>query len=173
MANNMGKTENQYDFLLITPDGIQQNVISISCPSEEDEDTTEVIAWLRYDTTDYYGYGKDALWIDAIADLQNKLPDGVILKCCVACQHGNMCPVGSNENEVFCLKDILPKEKSDLFYYTENRVEREKRSRKYFDSCNHFDLQSKKHYTYNDYLVYLKLITRHTFSYSFDGLYTV
>lgn len=151
----MSKSETVSNISLITPNGIRQNVINISYVSAEDEDSLEVIAYLRYHEKDYFGYGTDFLWIDAIADLQKKLPDGVFLKCCVACKHGNLCPVGNSANEVFCMKDIVPRKKSDLFFYTEDDSEREKRSKEYFKCCESFDAQNENYYTYNDFLYFL------------------
>ncbi len=104
----------------------------------------------------FYGQGRDFLWTDALADLQNKLSDGIILKCCLACKHGNLCPVGNRENQVFCMKDIIPKQKSDLFFYTEDETERKNRSRTSFECCNTFEQQSEAYYTYNDFVYFLK-----------------
>ena len=82
-----------------------------------------------YDGKEYWGRGNDHLWIDAFADLQKKLPEGVTIKCCLTCRHGNLCPVGNAPNEVFCTKDVLITQKSDLYFYTEDEAECEKRSR--------------------------------------------
>jgi len=110
---------------------------------------------IDYEGQYYFGVGKDYLWCDAFADLQKKLPDGVLLKCCMTCRHGNMCPVGNTPNELFCTKDIEIKEKSDLFFYTEDTEERLKRVRSYTDICDKYQQQSFEYYTYNDYLHYL------------------
>ena len=93
---------------------------------------------------------------DAFSDLQNKLPDNVQIKCCVACRHGNQCPVGNAPNEVFCTKDAVITCKSDCFDYTVDGEEREKRSRRYWDCCDDFCPQDENRYTYSTYFYYLK-----------------
>ncbi len=110
----------------------------------------------KLEGNEYYGYGSDYLWIDAFADLQRKLPTDVILKCCLTCRHGNLCPVGDNNNEVFCTKDVQITQKSDLYFYTEDEDERAKRSRQYCNVCEEFQTQSDEYYTYNDYFYFLK-----------------
>ena len=110
----------------------------------------------KYNGKKYWGHGGDYLWIDAFADLQRQLPEGVFLKCCLTCRHGNLCPVGNDVNEVFCTKDVLITKKSDLYFYTEDDREREKRSKRYSDSCEDHKPQTDGFYTYNDYLYFLK-----------------
>ena len=66
-----------------------------------------------------------------------------------------MCPVGNQPNEVFCTRDVRITQKSDLFFYTEDYAEREKRSKKYTDICENYQSQSEDYYTYNSYLYYL------------------
>ncbi len=110
----------------------------------------------KYNGNQYWGHGKNSLWLDAFADLQRQLPEGVLLKCCLTCRHGNLCPVGNYTNEVFCTKDVLITQKSDLYFYTEDDREREKRSRQYCSSCDDYQPQTDDFYTYNDYLHYLE-----------------
>ena len=110
----------------------------------------------QYKSKQYWGYGTDELWIDAFADLQRKLPEGVFLKCCVTCAHGNHCPVGNVENEIFCTKDVLITQKSDLYFYTEDEEERAKRIRQNCDLCADYRMQCEDIYTYNNYLYFLK-----------------
>ena len=110
----------------------------------------------QYKSKQYWGYGTDELWIDAFADLQRKLPEGVFLKCCVTCAHGNHCPVGNVENEIFCTKDVRITQKSDLYFYTEDEEERAKRIRQNCDLCADYRMQCEDIYTYNNYLYFLK-----------------
>ena len=111
---------------------------------------------IKYGEKEFWGYGMDYLWTDAFADLQKKLPDNVKIQCCLTCRHGNMCPVGNAPGELFCTKDIIPKEKSDLYYYTEEESERKKRLRDYTDLCEDYKEQSEDFFTYNDFLYRLK-----------------
>lgn len=110
---------------------------------------------IEFDKEAFWGYGKNYFWQDAFADLQKKLPENVKLKCCLTCKHGNMCPVGNFQNELFCTKDVLITQKSDLFFYTEDEQERKKRHRKYTDICSDFAYQSEDYFTYNDWLYIL------------------
>ena len=111
-----------------------------------------------YDGKEYWGRGKDYLWTDAFADLQKKLPEGVTIKCCLTCRHGNLCPVGNAPNEVFCTKDVLITQKSDLYFYTEDEAECEKRSRQSCALCEDYQPQTDDYYTYNDFLYHLNKI---------------
>lgn len=87
----------------------------------------------------------------AIFNLVEQLPSNVKIKCCFSCRHGNLCPVGNKDNEIFCVKDFEPKEKSDLFFVTEDYDEREKRSRTLFDICDDYKPLKKGYYTYNSF----------------------
>ncbi len=93
----------------------------------------------------------------AFAELQKKLPEGVSIKCCLTCAHGNLCPYGNIEYEIFCIKDHILQEKLDLI----DLMDQEDhdfllRSRLITDLCDDFTEQNDEHYTYNDYLYYLK-----------------
>ena len=77
-------------------------------------DDDEVEISLEYSGTRYQGMGTDFMWADAFWDLQRKLPDGTSLACCMTCRHGNMCPYGDVENQLFCTKDALITSKHDM-----------------------------------------------------------
>ena len=146
----------EYSIALLTPEGEQNTKIQIFQTLNSEEITTDVTAVLNYNGKEYRGRGTDYYWIDAIADLQKSLPNDVIIKCCLACRHGSMCPVGNGQNEVFCVKDIIPEDKADLYFLTEDCKERENRCRQYFDCCEDYERQSSDCFTYNDYLYYLE-----------------
>lgn len=142
-----------FDITLNTRNHVQKNKITILC--NEEYIPAAITVYIKYQNKDYLGCGNDSLWVDAFADLQKKLPTDVTLKCCLSCRHGNMCPVGNQPNELFCTKDVHIAQKSDLFFYTEDYAEREKRSKKYTDVCENYQPQSEECYTYTDYLYYL------------------
>jgi len=154
----------QYTFpaTLHTPNGSDAVQLYVSCHEEAVyvkgvcEQPPIVIVGCKYDGNECWGHGSDDLWIDAFADFQRQLPEGVYLKSCLTCRHGNLCPAGNDANEVFCTKDVLITQKSDLFFYTEDDCEREKRSRQYCALCKDYKPQTAGFYTYNDYLHYLK-----------------
>lgn len=147
---------------LTTPKGDEQVEIIVGCHDEDVclkgvlEKPPTVNVGLKYADKEWWGHGKDYLWVGAFADLQKQMPDGVSLKCCLTCRHGNMCPVGNSPGELFCTKDVTLTQKSDLFFYTENDSERKKRSRKYCHVCEEYQPQIKEYYTYNDFLYYFE-----------------
>ena len=70
------------------------------------------------------------------------------IRSCYTCRHGNFCPIGDQNNEIFCVSDFEPKCKSDLYFVTEDSAERKKRSRTLFDFCKDFKPCSDDYYTY-------------------------
>ena len=79
------------------------------CYTNDDVEIT-----VSYNDTEYCAKGKDHLWVDAFADLQAKLPSNTQLACCMTCRHGNMCPYGNKENQLYCTKDVLLNSKDDV-----------------------------------------------------------
>ena len=154
----------RYDAVLRTPNGDETVKLMVGCHEEPVyykgslEQPPTVNVGCTFERKEYWGHGSDYLWIDAFADLQRQLPEGVLLKCCLTCRHGNLCPIGNDKNEVFCTKDVLITQKSDLYYYTEDDREREKRSRQYCGLCGDYQPQTDAFYTYNDYLYFLKKV---------------
>ena len=121
----------------------------------ETEDPISVQAFTEYEEQGYFGYGTDFLWLDAIAELENKLPGDAHFECCLTCRFGNHCPYGNNEDELFCMKGCEIKDKSDLcFYLNENNIypdENKKRLKRYSDYCEDYQAFSDEFYTYNYY----------------------
>ena len=118
----------------------------------------EVEITINYNGAEYCAAGKDYLWVDAFADLQRKLPSDIQLACCMTCRHGNMCPYGTDKNQLFCTKDVQLTSKDDvidLMYYKGHAsfFERKVSSIHY---CDDFIYQSEDSYTYNDYLYHLQ-----------------
>lgn len=110
---------------------------------------------LQLGDTKYMGHGSDTEY--ALYDLANHLPQGCTLRCCLSCRHGHFCPVGDADNEVFCVTDFEPQEKSDLYHVTEDVQERAARSRTLFHICEGWQAQSREHYSYSSYLDCVKL----------------
>ena len=141
---------------LQTPDKEFETDVSIHC-NEENIGSTSVTVFIDYPGKEIFGQGTDYYWADAFADLQKHLPDDVILKCCLTCRHGNMCPYGNNQNEIFCTNGLKITSKNDMcnFFDHTNDTDIEKRTRKYTDSCNDYQPQCEDFYTYNDFLYFL------------------
>lgn len=151
----------KYDAVLGTPEGDKTVTLTVNYNEEalyfkEIYDQLDVaVVGCEFDGKYYWGRGKDYFWLDAFAGLQKQLPEGVFLKGCATCRHGNLCPVGNDINEVFCTKDVKILEKSDLFFYTEDPAERKKRSRQYCSLCADYGPQEEDFFTYNDFFFYL------------------
>ncbi len=107
---------------------------------------------LSYNNVLYHGNGTDFLWTDTFADLQSKLPQDIKLACCITCRHGNMCPYGNKENQLFCTKDLTITCKEDMCRLFDNTNPFKERATASFDYCDNFVHQSDNGYTYNDYL---------------------
>ena len=123
---------------------------------DSDVADTPVKISLTYNNILYQGNGKDYLWVDAFADLQRKLPDNIKIACCMTCCHGNMCPYGNVENQLFCTKDIKITDKKDMCNLFDKTNPFEERAVAALDCCDDFVYQSDYYYTYNDYLYQLK-----------------
>lgn len=143
----------RYDAVLHTPKGEETVQLLVGW---HEESTPSVNVGCRFEDREYWGHGSDDYWIDAFADLQRQLPEGVILKCCLTCRHGNLCPFGNEINELFCTKDLTITQKSDLYLCTQDRSERAKRSRQYCAICEDYQPQTEEHFTYNDFWDFLK-----------------
>ena len=140
---------------LLTPSG------KVLAPIQIVYDDIEVIAnpsseiTLLHGGIEYKGNGIDYLWTDTLADLQMKLPKDVKLACCMTCRHGNMCPYGNKENQLFCTKDIKITTKEDMCDLFDQTDPFEDRAVASLDYCDDFIYQSDDCYTYNDYLYQL------------------
>lgn len=140
---------------LLSPSDVITAPIQINYDNDEDA-TNPVEINLTYNGVVYQGKGTDHLWVDAFADLQNRLPHGIKLACCMTCRYGNMCPYGNSENQLFCTRDVVISSKEDiidLFDNTDPYAERGVPSTKY---CEGFIYQSDHSYTYNDFLYHLE-----------------
>ncbi len=146
----------QRKITLSTPDGDSIcDALILYHDAEVYNDQSNVKVRLFYDGRLIEGYGNDYFWVESFADLQKNLPNGVRLKCCLNCRHGNMCPCGNMPGEVFCTKNAMIKNKDDMISYLYNNHEWEKQSKFYTDVCEDFVEQSDDNYTYNDYLYWL------------------
>ena len=96
----------QEHITLLSPTDIIIAPIQINYDNDEDV-ANPVEINLTYNGVIYQGKGTDHLWVDAFADLQNRLPHGIKLACCMTCRHGNMCPYGNRENQLFCTRDLV------------------------------------------------------------------
>lgn len=85
--------------------------------------------------------------------LQKALPGNISVACCQSCRYGNFCPYGNVDNEIFCLKDVIPYSKRDVCdFFDENHDNLEARSRKLLNFCKEYKpISDDECYTYNDW----------------------
>lgn len=151
-----------YPITLSTPEGELETSATIICrekdPDTEDESAPHltVSVGVTYKGKEIWARGTDYLWVDAFADLQKRLPEGVTIKCCMTCRHGKMCPFENFPGELFCTKDLNLRSEQDMCDLLEVKYWTDDRKRNVADSCDDYCHQSWDHYTYNDYLYRLK-----------------
>ena len=138
---------------LLTPSG--KIVAPAKLEYDDGEDKLSKITVI-YNGTEYRSYGKEYALEDTFANLQRELPSDVKLACCMTCKHGNMCPFGNAKTDIFCMKDIVVKNKTELcdVFGKENDTYN-KHSVASFGYCNNFVYQSDDYYTYNSFLYHL------------------
>lgn len=120
----------------------------ITCNDEnEDHPTRSICACINGDILSGYGSSMEY----ALLKLTKQLPGHITLKSCLTCRHGNFCPIGDDDNEIFCVNDFEPKQKSDLYFITEDEDERKRRQKSLFDFCHDYKPMQQGYFTYNDY----------------------
>ena len=93
--------------------------------------------------------------MEFLADLQKHLPEDVYLKGCISCCHGNICPCGAADLEIFCTKGSLVRHKGDLSDLMEDWEVWLQRERTFFHRCEDWKLVTAEDYTYHSYGDYL------------------
>jgi len=89
----------------------------------------------------------------AVIALQKALPGNMSIACCQSCRHGNFCPFGDQEDEIFCFKDTQFHNKYDVVEKFSNRDESlTARKRKLLAYCSDYKpISHQQFYTYNDW----------------------
>lgn len=88
---------------------------------------------------------------EVLIKFAKSLPVGWSIRSCLSCRYGHFCPVGNYDNELFCVTEFEPKDKSDLYNVTENIYERKSRSRNLFYICDQYLPQTSNYLTYSNY----------------------
>jgi len=143
----------EYPLRIDTADGMV-TVTAVHEVMEQAEVIQQAAVTVVLNGKTYAGHGADTEY--ALYDLAQHLPQGCTLRCCLSCRHGHFCPVGDANNELFCVTDFEPKQKSDLYHVTEDEAERAQRSRNLFHACGQYQPQSPDYYTYSEYLYHVK-----------------
>ena len=92
----------------------------------------------------------------AIIGLQQQMPDNVLLACCQTCSHGNFCPFGDNENEIFCLKNYTLKNKMDVVEIFASDLNAGLPKNELLFLCESYNKINDDTYTYNCWNYYFK-----------------
>ena len=153
----------KHNIILETPTGKLETIMYIITHEEdvyyngELEKAPSVNVGIKYKEKAIWGHGTDYCFADAFADLQKQLDDGVTLRCCITCRHGNFCPYGNEQGKIFCTKDKAINSKEDMCKQFDNMSSDnlEELTRHVTDTCENYEPQTKDYYTYNDYLHYL------------------
>jgi len=141
---------------LILPTGEKVIVPMQICYDDNENDAnSRCEICVVYNGVKYYGKGTDYLWVDAFAQLQKNLPNGVELACCMTCRHGNMCPYGNKENQLFCTQNLKIFDKMQLCNLIDETYSFFDREVFSYHYCDDFLYQSADYYTYNDYFLVL------------------
>ena len=106
---------------------------------------------ITYNNIEYVGKGIDFMWVDAFASLQQYLPKGITLACCLTCKYGNMCPFGDTERKLLCTKKYKLRNKLEVAELYDNRKHYDVKEVFSDSYCSDYDAQSDDYYTYNDY----------------------
>lgn len=140
--------------VLVKSSGIDQTIeANIISRFNDDGDVISSSVGINIDNDRLWGMGSTKEY--AILNLIKQLPHTIKLKSCITCRHGNFCPYGDNEDEIFCLKDIIPTQKTDILFYTSDPAECDKRLRRLLSVCDDYKPMEKDFYTYNDYHTHL------------------
>ncbi len=143
--------------VLYTSLGKTMATVEIVCEDKENIENPKYQISLIYDGVEYVGNGTDFLFIDALADLERKLPKDIKIACCMTCRHGNMCPYGNEADILFCTKDLSIISKEDMISLFDETNPYKERMVASFDFCEDFSFQCDDYYTYNDYLHWLQI----------------
>ena len=134
-----------FSLLLDTPDGVFTHSIQHNALLADD-DPVSITLTFHLNGTPIIVEGDNTE--TAVRHLANNLPNGYTIRSCFSCRHGNFCPTGDCDNEIFCTSDVEIPDKSSLFAITSSPEERAQRSRTLFDCCAQFSPLSDQFYTY-------------------------
>jgi hypothetical protein len=104
------------------------------------------------DGKNYWSDATCHTWEEAFSSLQKSLPEGVKIKCCLSCRHGNFCPYGNKNDEIYCLKNDSPKNKLDVCDLLNGDKDLTAKRKDVSFICPDYREASEGHYAYNDYL---------------------
>jgi len=76
------------------------------------------------------------------------------IACCSTCKHGNYCPLGDNDGEIFCLINYTPKDRNDVvdIYIKYSSGEISLPIYPLLHKCEQYEVMNDEYYTYNDWL---------------------
>lgn len=134
-------------------DGILRLLPTVMFYEQSDDEEIQDI-YFELNTGEYFIKSKVCADFEyAIKYLQKSLPSNIDLACCQSCRHGNFCPYGDNDNEIFCFKDIEIKNIHEVcLYFSDNSTIIIERKRNLLDFCTDYKpISHNNFYTYNDW----------------------
>ncbi len=114
-------------------------------------DAKEASVQMEWNRQIFRGHCTDGLYTEkALRNLAETLPEDIKLKSCLTCRHGNFCPFGSNDNEIFCASDFRPAKKTDLdfIFLEDSQEEWQKRRRSLFHVCPDYQPDTAGYWSY-------------------------
>lgn len=106
---------------------------------------------VAYDGKKYWSNAVCRTWEEAFAALQKGLPEGVRIRSCLTCRHGNFSPYGKS-SAILCLKNYAPKNKLEVCDLLNSDNDHFRKLRDCCFICPDYREASKDFYAYNDYL---------------------
>lgn len=87
----------------------------------------------------------------AVKNLQRALPSNMKITACQTCMFGNFNPYGDMDNEIFCLKGFVVRNKMEVCEIIQ-KAETHERKRTLLAFCADYKpIDNKAYYTYNDW----------------------
>jgi len=142
---------------LLTSAGTEYAPMKLTSEYNETEDVTVYEITLTYSGQSYSVQGDNFSFTQAFVSLEKSLAEDVKIASCLTCRHGNLCPYSGGDDEVFCTKDLIIRDKTDMCNLFNSEDDQcASRLVRPFDYCGNFVRQSDDYYTYNDFLYYLR-----------------
>ena len=118
-------------------------IIDVEMQFDEDTEIDKFSMFIEGEKIELTG-NTESIFMKLVKRLNGKYE----IHSCYTCKYGSFCPLGDQDNEIFCVNDFRPKCKSDLFFIYEDMKERKNRSRTLFDVCKEFQPCRDDYYTY-------------------------
>ncbi len=127
----------QYDTSLrvVTNGGEELLTVHVTA-NDENEDHPHRTLGVTLPSGELYGNGQNMA--EALLEIIQRLPEDWQVKSCFTCRHGQFCPYGNADNEIFCMRGLDPQTIPQLCDWMVDFEEMDKRSRTVFSLCEEY-----------------------------------